>query len=138
MKNETTANHLDSLSLHDHLRKECVAMAKYALASGLKVPPGLMQTLEDLANHQSVNSEELSGTAPEVPNSEKMSAKNGAAAHPNGNDTVRTLTQIHTRLAEVLVPATPRTILILERETSICPLIMVRGVLSSCDASAVN
>jgi hypothetical protein len=111
MKNGATANHSDFLSLHGHLLKECVAMAKYTLASELKVPPGLMQTLEDLANHEGVNSAEPPGAGADVPTSDEMSTKNGAATHNNGNDTVRTLTQIHTRLAEILAPATPRTIL---------------------------
>jgi hypothetical protein len=127
MKNGATANHSDFLSLHDHLLKECVAMAKYALASGLKVPPGLMQTLEDLANHKGVNSAEPPGAGADVPTSDEMSTKNGAATHNNGNDTVRTLTQIHTRLAEILAPATPRTILLLENESSAKTLWGFRG-----------
>src|SRR5688500_2223555 len=92
-------------------------MAKYVLASGLKVPPGLMQTLEDLASHQGINSQELNGAAEDLSSPEKIATKNGAAAQNNGNDTVRTLTQIHTRLAEILAPATPRTILLLENES---------------------
>ena len=80
--------------------------------------PGLVQTLDDLANHKGVNFKELSGAGPVFSNRNKIDAENGATIQDNGNDTVRTLTQIHSRLPEVLAPATPRTILLLENESS--------------------
>jgi hypothetical protein len=52
MNNGLGSERLNGASLHNHLLGECIAMAKYALASGLKVPPGLMQDLEDLSTYQ--------------------------------------------------------------------------------------
>ena len=98
-------------SLHEHLLSECIAMAKYALASGLKVPAGLMQDLEDLSTHQA------DGGKPETPGSERPGELAEQTVSYNGqNHTVRTLTQIHTRLAEILAPASPRTVLLMENE----------------------
>jgi hypothetical protein len=112
MKDRQGSDHLNGASLHDHLLRECIAMAKYALASGLKVPPGLMQDLEDLSTHQ------VNGNHRGASNSEKSSDPVGQATALNGsNHTVTRLAQIHTRLAEILAPASPRTVLLMENES---------------------
>lgn len=89
---------------------ECSAMAKYALASGLKVPPGLMQTLNDLTDQFQLDADDLAS-----------SESKGQEGSSNGvkpkNHTVNRLTQIHSRLAEILAPSSPRTVLLLENES---------------------
>ncbi len=65
---------------------ECDAMARYALGAGLKMPPSLQQSLDVFENV--VEQDDLT-----VP--------------------VATLTTLHSQLADVVAPATPRTIYLL-------------------------
>jgi hypothetical protein len=111
MKPEQTSTNTNGSTLHDHLLQECVAMAKYALASGLKVPPGMMQTLDNLSKHQP------NGGNGVIPADHPAEPPAAAPNHNSHNETVRQLTQIHIRLADLLVPASPRTVLLLENES---------------------
>ena len=112
MRYRREPDYSNGASLHHHLLSECVAMAKYALASGLKVPPGMMQDLEDLSTYQ------VNGSSREAPGPEEPAGPPARPASQNGQkETVRKLTQIHIRLAEILAPASPRTVLLMENES---------------------
>lgn len=66
-------------------------MTRYALSSGIKIPASLAQALESFAGPDQ-----------------------GATSHINAGD----LALAHDRLAQIVAPATPRTILLLEREST--------------------
>lgn len=83
-------------SLKTQLTREAEAMAKYAYAHGIKVPDGLVEALEPWLEER--------GT--EAPHSRVSSDAGG----------LRELAQIHERLAQLISPATPRTILLLAEE----------------------
>ncbi len=89
-------------SLQDHLLKECEAMAKYAFASGMKVPATVTQTLEALDQYAGPDG------------GEAASARGASVARPNLG--VRRLAHVHEQLVRLVAPATPRTILLLETE----------------------
>lgn len=71
---------------------ECEAMARFALSSGLKVPGGLLQRLRALE-----------------------AAVEQGTDDPQGG-VVRRLGDCHSQLAQLIAPATPRTILLLDSE----------------------
>lgn len=110
MRDRTVARHSPDHTLEAHLLSENLAMAKYALASGLKVSPGLMQTLDDLTDQLQL---EMSESA----NHESQDQPEFGNGKKPQNHTVQRLTQIHIRLAEILAPASPRTVLLLENES---------------------
>lgn len=79
-----TASYLDPCAIHDQLVQDCAAMAKYSLSSGIEVPADALQLLAD-----ECDSEEA----------------------PKGVDlAVRRLGKIHSRLAALVDPATPKSI----------------------------
>jgi hypothetical protein len=87
-----------------HIALECDAMARYALGNGLKLPPSLQQSLDMFENV--VEQNDLS-----VP--------------------VVTLTSLHGQLADVVAPATPRTIYLLHIDQSRNSWASILGPLSS-------
>jgi hypothetical protein len=87
-----------------HIALECDAMARYALGNGLKLPPSLQQSLDMFENV--VEQNDLS-----VP--------------------VATLTSLHGQLADVVAPATPRTIYLLHIDQSRNSWASILGPLSS-------
>ena len=109
----------NSSSIQDQLLRECRAMAKHAFASGLKLPGSLVQTLENIA---AANAAE-----PDIPNGDGRAADESdavgcqpadpLAVTPSGQ-TIQQLVQIHGRLADLVAPATPRTILLLSDEAA--------------------
>ncbi len=85
---ETSSPSHDHTTVRTQMLKECAAMAKYALASGSRVPGNLIQTLEE------------------------------AGKDPDRTKTpeLKTLARTHERLARIVAPSTPRTILLLAIE----------------------
>jgi hypothetical protein len=71
-----------------------------------------MQDLEDLSTYQ------INGRLRGLADFSKTGDLAGQATAQNGsNHTVTRLAQIHTRLAEILAPASPRTVLLMENES---------------------
>lgn len=81
-------------SLRRQILRECEEMAEYAFASGMRVPPGVMQVVETAVQ---ASRESDSGDAP---------------YDPTGQEIAR-LTAVHEQLAKVVAPATPRALVIL-------------------------
>lgn len=81
---------------------EADAMARYALASGLRVPPSVLLAVAH--PHGSRN-----------PGSGPPSAGEATGAAPS-DDAVKRMAGVHQQLAQLIAPATPRTILLLSRE----------------------
>ncbi len=82
---------------------EIQAMAKYAFAAGLKVPEDLMVGLSGLLELSQVDSAQLR-------------KQKGSKGWKRSLDKEGKLTQIHNRLAEIVAPAKPSAILVLEEE----------------------
>src|SRR3954468_17835273 len=74
-------------NLHEQILHECAAMARYALASGMKLSPALMSELEKIRQ----------------------------AASP-GPAEMAALVRIHSQLSVLIAPATPRALLVLGDE----------------------
>jgi hypothetical protein len=74
------------MSFRQQIARECDAMARYALGAGLKMPPALMQSLDVFES---------------VIDSDDLTVPGG------------TLATLHSQLADVVAPATPRTIYLL-------------------------
>ncbi len=87
------------LTMVDQLILECTAMAKFGFSSGLDIPPKLIQTLEAYVH----------GKVPKLGKSEGVSGSE--------MDDIRPLIQVHERLANIVEPAKPRTILLMDMET---------------------
>jgi hypothetical protein len=81
-------------TLQQQMVEECVAMAKHALAAGLNVPGDVVETLEKFTKQK----------AAETPTD--------TAAWD-----IKQLNAVHNRLAKIVEPATPRTILLLDKES---------------------
>jgi hypothetical protein len=90
----------DLASLKEQLYKECAAMAKFALASGKKIPLGTIEIIQKYV------------TEPKS-DPDKAEAKN-----PPNLQNVKQLVNIHEKLARIILPATPRAVLMLEIESS--------------------
>ncbi len=86
-------------TIKEQIIMECLAMAKYALGSGLKVDGDLMEVLECFSKPQA---------AMDVDNPGKKEC-------PEQPD-VKRLTAIHEKLCNIIEPAKPRTILMLDQE----------------------
>jgi hypothetical protein len=88
------------LSLKEQLYKESATMAKYALASGKKIPQGTVEIIQKFAMEPK-------------PDAEKPAAKN-----PADLQNVKQLVNIHEKLARIIAPATPRAVLMMETEAA--------------------
>ncbi len=123
-------------TLEGELLRECEAMAKYAFASGMKVPGTLVQTLDDLANLVLSRSGKTPQANLDSPGSEKQEAADTPAPQNQPRDSVKELAAIHGRLSEIVAPATPRTLLLLATESAkggfwkfLGPVPLVRGLM---------
>ena len=87
------------------LARECNAMASYSLASGLKLPNVVVETIEKL----SVKDETSSGSAEGAP------------------VTVASLNHAHQTLSTIIMPAKPRTILLLAEESEKANMLQFLG-----------
>lgn len=76
-----------SFDMREQVLHECSAMARYALASGMAVPPQLMATIENVRD-----------------------TTGGQASD------IAALTRAHTQLAKLVAPATPRALLLMGDE----------------------
>lgn len=124
------------LTLRDQLFRECEAMAKYALASGMKIPGSLLQSLDALTPQNSPLKQESTpgkGNAIETRN-RSLDRETGTAGFKNAD--VKQLALIHSRLAQIVAPATPRAILLLATESTrkgvrhfLGPVPLVRGLM---------
>jgi hypothetical protein len=92
------------LNLMDQLFAETEAMATYALASGLKVPGSILETL--------TNAEE----ALDGPPGARSEVAAGQGGQPSRAESVRQLAGAHGQMSHLVSPATPRTLLLLSRE----------------------
>ena len=110
MERRRESGTVDRSYVVDQLIDECEAMASYALASGLRVPSSVLETVEGLAGRRpaSLVDQDLSDGA---------SAGNGAARPRYGPDHFKQLVRAHDQLAQIVAPATPRTLLLLHRES---------------------
>ncbi len=107
------------ISLQEQLIKECKAMAKYAFAEGLQVPMELANSLDSFLVEQPIQSEYLapSGDAGIDKSSTKTKTQNGSKS------SIKQLSQIHNQLTQLIAPAKPRTILLLDSHKGPVPLV---------------
>ncbi len=89
--------------LPEEIKKECEAMARYALTAGLEVPGSLMKTLA-----------ELTDMVLDLGNDTREDPEN---RDPMSPDDLQRLTRVHGKLSRIIAPATPRTVLLLSRES---------------------
>ena len=90
--------------------EECEAMVDHAFASGMEIPAELMTLLQNISNHELVTSNS------KAPISEAIEQY-----LPQSN--AQQLTLLHNKLSAIVAPATPRTLLLMRKQTSI--LLMV-------------
>jgi hypothetical protein len=107
------------ISLQEQLIKECKAMAKYAFAEGLQVPTEIAISLDSISVDQPIQSEYLtpSGDAGIDKSSTKTKSQNGSKSN------IKQLSQIHNQLTQLIAPAKPRTILLLDSHKGSVPLV---------------
>jgi hypothetical protein len=112
MKKEEIGFHKDAC-LHDQLLEESLAMAEHALAAGMNIAPKLLRTLDSLDRA----SRGLSPTfeSSDTSSSDHMKEKTDPPQFRPG-DAVNQLTTIHERLAHIVEPAKPRSILLIANE----------------------
>ncbi len=91
-------------SIGSQLRRECEAMTRYALSSGLAVPAPIIRTLEAVR-----------GADAKQPASAPVTKVGSNAAT---KDAPGQLARIHEQLAGIIVPAIPRTVVLLEKEAA--------------------
>ena len=91
--------------MRNQLLEECQALASFALSAGKKIPGAAAQTLEALA------SGELRGGETTAEGKEGSPGSNSALG---ADATVQQLTEIHGRLAEIVAPATPRSVIAMQ------------------------
>ena len=85
---------LQPLDLRDQVYQECRAMAEYAFANGLPVPVGTINTIEGYANPPAADTPDTAAAPPDLGG----------------------LVAAHQVLANLIKPALPRTILLLDSE----------------------
>ena len=93
---------------------ECDAMVDHAFASGTEIPPELMALLYDISCHEADTSKE---------NASSAESKN------NGQPTIKAqqLTLLHNKLAAIVAPASPRTLLLMREEAQHGGIFLVFG-----------
>ncbi|MCK5188497.1 MAG: hypothetical protein KAR12_00400 [Methylococcales bacterium] len=93
---------------------ECDAMVDHAFASGTEIPPELMVLLYDISCHEADTVNE-----------------NGSSAESKNNDqpTIKAqqLTLLHNKLAAIVAPASPRTLLLMREEAQRGGIFLVFG-----------
>jgi hypothetical protein len=97
--NTVDEQHENDWTIKEQIIMECLAMAKYALGSGLKVDGDMMEALGCFSKPQAAGGADNPGKkeCPEQPD-------------------VKHLTAIHEKLCNIIEPAKPRTILMLDQE----------------------
>lgn len=110
-----SSDRCDGHSLRRHILQECDAMAKYAFSSGLKVPASVVKTLESFGSPESGERWRLDGSDHKASDSENETLDTSKAQKMPENN-IEHLSQVHSKLAEIVSPATPRTILLLQTE----------------------
>lgn len=90
-----------ALSLREQLFQECRAMAEYSFANGYQVPVDVVKTIDECTHFF-----EVSNSNPEETSAEK----------PEPTFDLEPLTKAHQILSELVKPALPRTILLLDKE----------------------
>ncbi len=116
MNKPTPSRYGGFTSLKDKILHECEAMASYAFESGLQVPGGLIQMLEQFGPSEStergmVTDQNIDKTAG---NKTESTQKKTIKKRDNCNS--GNLALAHHQLAQIVSPATPRTILLLATE----------------------
>ena len=105
----------DQFSLEDELLRECEAMVKHALTSGMKVPATVVQRLDSLADQLQARKEAAKGKV-DTPGSEKGETTDNTVLENQAGNIARELTVVHGSLVGIVAPATPRTLLLLAKE----------------------
>jgi hypothetical protein len=125
---------LGSMTLEHHILAECLAMAKYAFSSGMKVPGWLAERLDAIAT-QVLQEEVKSSMTVDMLDAEVEGALPVPLAQAHPTTRVKELSTIHRNLAEIILPASPRTILLLASESArgglwhfLGPVRLVRGL----------
>lgn len=108
--------------LENELVDECTAMAKYAFASGLQVPGKIIQILENFTGMKHDGRTVSPGEPGSEPQDESMESMGPGDSTVTGNKPpapldIRPLIMVHERLARIVEPAKPRTILLMEKES---------------------
>ena len=114
MKVSVPSQPTGELSLRDQLLHECLAMARYALSSGSKVPGNLVQSLEALERRLSLIPALPAQAGDGSPPANKQEAEPPSVLRDQAGQDIQRLTLIHNQLAEIIAPATPRTLLEIE------------------------
>ncbi len=94
---QTNEIEFTDLPLNEQIVQECLAMAKHAFASGLKVPEKVVKVLEII-----------------MPG--KFGEGEGKEEQAKSMPTMKELNTIHACLSHIIEPAKPRTILLLDTE----------------------
>jgi hypothetical protein len=117
-------------ALGEQLLHECKAMARFALSTGLKIPGKLIQDLEAVsAQEPSYGVKWAERTKGEVP--EQGENSEGTPPTPSPRTDIQQLTKIHGRLAEIVAPATPRSILAIQSTKRGIPSLISRMMLAA-------
>ena len=110
-----SSRHLN-LSMRGEILHECQAMARYAFASGLKVPGALMETLNRYMAEEKKEATGLPEEQDTMAPSGNPACENPTVSHQELSHYARNLAMIHGQLADIIAPATPRTVLLLANE----------------------
>lgn len=105
--------------LHEQVFAQCLAMAKYAFSSGLHVDSEIACFLEDFDKTKHINPKG-SGAADEgsiPPENQTQTEGREEPAAPSQNDMAR-LTTVHWRLSQIIKPAKPSSIMLLEEASA--------------------
>ena len=106
----------DPYPLHRQLIRECRAMTLYAMSIGRRVPGALLEALEPDVSSASVQ------TFANDPNGSASFAADGSPNSENGafapvpRINIQQLSALHGQLCDIVAPAKPRTICLLEEE----------------------
>ena len=93
---------------------ECDAMVDHAFASGTEIPPELMALLYDISGHKADTGNE---------NASSAESKNNDQTTINAQQ----LTLLHNKLATIVAPASPRTLLLMREEAQRGSIFLIFG-----------
>ncbi|HEY0006175.1 MAG TPA: hypothetical protein VGB17_15455 [Pyrinomonadaceae bacterium] len=116
MENRSNSNQGSTSMLLKQLIHDTEVMAKYALSSGLAVPPSVIQTLEMFAAQSQQDEHETGSAEADLSISAGAGSINGAARAEVSQDALKRLVLAHERLSKIVAPATPRTLGYLDQE----------------------
>ncbi|MBU0680720.1 MAG: hypothetical protein KKD73_04790 [Proteobacteria bacterium] len=100
-----------SQQLYEHMFAQCLAMAKYAFSSGLQVDGVLVQFLEKMSCCQMGSSDLGEYSAP--PQRQKKTDHH-ETLHPPYETDIAKLATVHWRLSQIIKPAKPSSVMLLE------------------------